>query len=101
MLNDFIILVTPFPRIAQFQITLRKKLAICGIMAVGILRDLDDGTRIHLVNNRTIGRGGLCMSAPSCTACSTRPSINIIEISFTEDHRHFFSKRRVAQWFGV
>jgi hypothetical protein len=37
MLNDFIILVTPFPRIAQFQMTLQKKLAICGIMAVGIL----------------------------------------------------------------
>jgi hypothetical protein len=37
MLNDFIILIIPFPRIARLQMTLRKKLAICGIMAVGIL----------------------------------------------------------------
>lgn len=37
MLNDFIIIVIPFPRIAQLQMTQRKKLAICGIMAVGIL----------------------------------------------------------------
>jgi hypothetical protein len=37
MLNDFIILVIPFPRIIKLQMTARKKLAICCIMAVGIL----------------------------------------------------------------
>lgn len=37
MLNDFVILVIPFPRIIKLQMTLRKKLAVCGIMAVGIL----------------------------------------------------------------
>lgn len=37
MLNDFIILIIPFPRISRLQMTLRKKLAVCGIMAVGIL----------------------------------------------------------------
>lgn len=37
MLNDLIILIIPFPRIAQLQMTLRKESAICGIMAVGIL----------------------------------------------------------------
>jgi hypothetical protein len=37
MLNDFIVLTIPFPRIIKLQMTLRKKLAICGILAVGIL----------------------------------------------------------------
>lgn len=37
MLNDFMVLTLPFPRIACLQMTLKKKLGICGIMAVGIL----------------------------------------------------------------
>ena len=37
MLNDFIILIIPFPRIGKLQMSVRKKFAICGILAVGIL----------------------------------------------------------------
>lgn len=37
MINDIIILVIPFPRIIQLQMSTRKKIAICAIMAVGIL----------------------------------------------------------------
>jgi hypothetical protein len=37
MLNDFIILIIPFPRIVKLQMNPRKKLAICAILAVGIL----------------------------------------------------------------
>ncbi|KAL4791315.1 hypothetical protein BDV19DRAFT_393178 [Aspergillus venezuelensis] len=36
MLNDIFILVLPFPRIIKLQMTIKKKIAICGIMAVGI-----------------------------------------------------------------
>ncbi|PYH45564.1 uncharacterized protein BP01DRAFT_318878, partial [Aspergillus saccharolyticus JOP 1030-1] len=36
MLNDFIVLVIPFPRIVKLQMSVEKKLAISGIMAVGI-----------------------------------------------------------------
>jgi hypothetical protein len=51
MLNDFIILAIPFPPIAQLQMTLRKKLAICGIMAVGILYvGFIFLSELHLVN---------------------------------------------------
>lgn len=37
MLNDFIVLLIPIPRILKLQMTNRKKLAISAIMAVGIL----------------------------------------------------------------
>lgn len=37
MLNDFIVLLIPFPRIVTLQMSIRKKVAICGIMAVGLL----------------------------------------------------------------
>lgn len=37
MLNDFILLMIPFPRIAKLQMSTKKKLAIGGIMAVGFL----------------------------------------------------------------
>ena len=37
MLCDFIILLIPFPRIAQLQMNIRKKLAVCGVLAVGML----------------------------------------------------------------
>jgi hypothetical protein len=37
MMNDIIILVIPFPRIIRLQMSVRKKIAICAIMAVGIL----------------------------------------------------------------
>lgn len=37
MLNDFIVLLIPFPRIVTLQMSVRKKVAICGIMAVGVL----------------------------------------------------------------
>jgi hypothetical protein len=37
MINDVIILVIPFPRIIQLQMSTRKKIAICAIMAVGVL----------------------------------------------------------------
>ncbi|KAJ5823777.1 hypothetical protein N7447_006117, partial [Penicillium robsamsonii] len=50
MLNDFIILIIPFPRIAQLQMTLRKKLAICGIMAVGIFVCVASIVRIYFLS---------------------------------------------------
>lgn len=37
MLNDFILFVIPFPRIAKLQMSIKKKVAIGGIMAVGFL----------------------------------------------------------------
>jgi hypothetical protein len=37
MLNDFVVLIIPFPRIIKLQMSVKKKSAICGIMAVGIL----------------------------------------------------------------
>lgn len=51
MLNDFIILALPFPRIIKLQMTLRKKVAICGIMAVGILYALQPQHRHCLIAN--------------------------------------------------
>ncbi|KAL4897019.1 pth11-like integral membrane protein [Aspergillus ambiguus] len=35
MLNDFVVLLIPFPRIIKLQMNKRKKIAICGILAVG------------------------------------------------------------------
>ncbi|CAI7662057.1 unnamed protein product [Penicillium palitans] len=50
MLNDFIILVIPFPRIIKLQMTARKKLAICGIMAVGIFVCVASIVRVHYLS---------------------------------------------------
>ncbi|KAJ5244772.1 hypothetical protein N7489_004868 [Penicillium chrysogenum] len=50
MLNDFIILVIPFPRIIKLQMTARKKLAICCIMAVGIFVCVASIVRIHYLS---------------------------------------------------
>ncbi|KAJ5660866.1 uncharacterized protein N7484_000238 [Penicillium longicatenatum] len=41
MLNDFILLIIPFPRIAKLQMSIKKKMAIGGIMAVGFFLYLD------------------------------------------------------------
>lgn len=37
MVNDMVVLIIPFPRIVKLQMTRRKKFAICGIMAVGVM----------------------------------------------------------------
>ena len=37
MINDFLILLIPFPRIIKLQMSKKKKAAICAIMAVGML----------------------------------------------------------------
>lgn len=37
MLNDFILLLIPFPRISKLHMSRRKKIAISLIMAVGFL----------------------------------------------------------------
>lgn len=37
MLNDFILLLIPFPRIWKLQMRRDKKIAICAILAVGFL----------------------------------------------------------------
>ncbi|KAL4986518.1 hypothetical protein BDW68DRAFT_163138 [Aspergillus falconensis] len=50
MLNDIIILAIPFPRIAKLQMTLRKKLAVCSIMAVGIFVCVASIVRIHYLS---------------------------------------------------
>lgn len=50
MLNDFVILVIPFPRIIKLQMTTRKKLAICGIMAVGIFVCVASIVRIYYLS---------------------------------------------------
>ncbi|RDW67449.1 uncharacterized protein DSM5745_09315 [Aspergillus mulundensis] len=50
MLNDFIILAIPFPRIAKLQMTLKKKAAVCGIMAVGIFVCVASIVRIHYLS---------------------------------------------------
>ncbi|KAJ5544448.1 hypothetical protein N7535_007153 [Penicillium sp. DV-2018c] len=47
MLNDFVVLVIPFPRIIQLQMSVKKKSAICGIMAVGIFVCVASIVRIH------------------------------------------------------
>ncbi|KAL4901198.1 hypothetical protein BDW74DRAFT_182053 [Aspergillus multicolor] len=50
MLNDFIILAIPFPRIVKLQMTLKKKVAVCGIMAVGIFVCVASIVRIHYLS---------------------------------------------------
>ncbi|KAL4951907.1 hypothetical protein BDW69DRAFT_201095 [Aspergillus filifer] len=50
MLNDFFILVLPFPRIIRLQMTTKKKIAICGIMAVGIFVCVASIVRIHYLS---------------------------------------------------
>ncbi|KAL4972846.1 hypothetical protein BDW66DRAFT_169150 [Aspergillus desertorum] len=50
MFNDIIILAIPFPRIVKLQMTLRKKLAVCGIMAVGIFVCVASIVRIHYLS---------------------------------------------------
>ncbi|KAL3436150.1 hypothetical protein BDV09DRAFT_184527 [Aspergillus tetrazonus] len=50
MLNDIIILAIPFPRIIKLQMTLRKKVAVCGIMAVGIFVCVASIVRIHYLS---------------------------------------------------
>ncbi|KAJ5779903.1 hypothetical protein N7457_007623 [Penicillium paradoxum] len=50
MLNDFIVLIIPFPRIVRLQMTPKKKLAICAIMAVGIFVCVASIVRIHYLS---------------------------------------------------
>ncbi|KAL4930444.1 uncharacterized protein BDV17DRAFT_280724 [Aspergillus undulatus] len=50
MLNDFIILLLPFPRIIKLQMTLRKKIAICGILAVGFFVCIASIVRIYYLS---------------------------------------------------
>ncbi|KAJ5315592.1 hypothetical protein N7476_005899 [Penicillium atrosanguineum] len=50
MLNDFIILVIPFPRIVKLQMNSRKKAAICAILAVGIFVCVASIVRIYYLS---------------------------------------------------
>ncbi|KAL4936957.1 hypothetical protein BDV06DRAFT_227404 [Aspergillus oleicola] len=50
MLNDFLILIMPFPRIIKLQMTTRKKIAICGIMAVGVFVCVASIVRIYYLS---------------------------------------------------
>ncbi|KAI9373482.1 hypothetical protein BJX61DRAFT_381810 [Aspergillus egyptiacus] len=50
MLNDVVILIIPFPRLVRLQMTSRKKVGICGIMAVGIFVCVASIVRIHYLN---------------------------------------------------
>ncbi|OJJ42357.1 hypothetical protein ASPZODRAFT_77114 [Penicilliopsis zonata CBS 506.65] len=50
MLNDFVLLVIPFPRIVRLHMTVQKKVAICAIMAVGIFVCVASIVRIHYLS---------------------------------------------------
>ncbi|KAJ5984565.1 hypothetical protein N7481_006664 [Penicillium waksmanii] len=50
MINDIIILVIPFPRIIRLQMSARKKIAICAIMAVGIFACVASIVRIYYLH---------------------------------------------------
>ncbi|RAL07950.1 uncharacterized protein BO97DRAFT_462254 [Aspergillus homomorphus CBS 101889] len=50
MLNDFIILIIPFPRIVKLQMSVQKKVAISGIMAVGIFVCIASIVRIRYLS---------------------------------------------------
>ncbi|CAG7957192.1 unnamed protein product [Penicillium nalgiovense] len=78
MLNDFIIIVIPFPRIAQLQMTQRKKLAICGIMAVGIFVFVASIVRIHYRSEFMSATDVTWMMGPVFIWSTTGPSIAVV-----------------------
>ncbi|BCR90583.1 uncharacterized protein ACHE_60469S [Aspergillus chevalieri] len=50
ILSDFIVLLIPFPRIVAPQMSIRKKMAICGIMAVGVFACIASIVRIYYLS---------------------------------------------------
>ncbi|PWY95944.1 hypothetical protein BO94DRAFT_581099 [Aspergillus sclerotioniger CBS 115572] len=53
MLNDVIVLLIPFPQIAKLHMNRRKKLAISGILAVGVVACIASIARISAVDEFT------------------------------------------------
>ncbi|KAJ5206514.1 hypothetical protein N7491_002869 [Penicillium cf. griseofulvum] len=78
MLNDFIILIIPFPRIAQLQMTLRKKLAICGIMAVGIFVFVASIVRIHFLSEFMKATDVTWLMGPVFIWSTIEPSVAVV-----------------------
>ncbi|KXG53367.1 uncharacterized protein PGRI_004170 [Penicillium griseofulvum] len=78
MLNDFIILIIPFPRIARLQMTLRKKLAICGIMAVGIFVFVASIVRIHFLSQFMKAADVTWLMGPVFIWSTIEPSVAVV-----------------------
>ncbi|KAJ5170013.1 uncharacterized protein N7500_002796 [Penicillium coprophilum] len=78
MLNDFIVLIIPFPRIARLQMTLRKKLAICGIMAVGIFVCVASIIRIHFLSEFMKAADVTWLMGPVFIWSTIEPSVAVV-----------------------
>ncbi|KAJ5213071.1 hypothetical protein N7449_000240 [Penicillium cf. viridicatum] len=87
MLNDFIILIIPFPRIARLQMTLRKKLAVCGIMAVGVFVFVASIVRIHYLSEFMSAADVTWLMGPVFIWSTIEPSVAVSILSSLHSQR--------------
>ncbi|PYI31309.1 hypothetical protein BP00DRAFT_396487 [Aspergillus indologenus CBS 114.80] len=78
MLNDFIILIIPFPRIVKLQMSMQKKLAISGIMAVGIFVCVASIVRIRYLSIFMSSTDLTWLMGPVFIWSSIEPSVAVV-----------------------
>ncbi|KAJ5901270.1 hypothetical protein N7504_007263 [Penicillium tannophilum] len=78
MLNDFILLMIPFPRIAKLQMSTKKKFAIGGIMAVGFFACIASIIRIWVLWKFTVSADVTWAMGPLFIWSTVEPGVAII-----------------------
>ncbi|CAI7650212.1 unnamed protein product [Penicillium manginii] len=78
MMNDIIILVIPFPRIIRLQMSARKKIAICAIMAVGIFACVASIVRIYYLHVFTNAIDVTWLMGPVFIWSTIEPSVAMV-----------------------
>ncbi|KAJ5667441.1 hypothetical protein N7507_003305 [Penicillium longicatenatum] len=78
MLNDFILLIIPFPRIAKLQMSIKKKVAIGGIMAVGFFACIASIVRIWILWKYTVATDVTWAMGPLFIWSTIEPGVAII-----------------------
>ncbi|KAJ5738130.1 hypothetical protein N7493_001285 [Penicillium malachiteum] len=78
MLNDFILLLIPFPRIIKLQMPVKKKAAICCIMAVGSFACVASIVRIYVLWQYTVSVDVAYHMGPLFIWSTIEPGVAII-----------------------
>ncbi|KAL4811207.1 hypothetical protein BDV18DRAFT_155812 [Aspergillus unguis] len=78
MLNDFFLLTLPFPRFIKLQMTVRKKVAICGIMAVGAFVCVASIVRIYYLRKFMSTADVTWLMGPVFIWSTIEPSVGVV-----------------------
>ncbi|PWY73062.1 hypothetical protein BO70DRAFT_389335 [Aspergillus heteromorphus CBS 117.55] len=78
MVNDIVVLLIPFPRIAKLQMHFRKKVAICAILALGSFVCVASAVRIYVLYQFIQGVDVTWMMGPVFIWSSIEPAVAIV-----------------------